>query len=526
LEYVRKSKGRRTHGTCTWLVARSKYTAWLGADNLQLLHITGNPGIGKSVMSTFLINELHEKAKTTKLTLAYYFCDNKDDRRNTASCLVRGLLLQLLRQQPKLFRHVLNEYAYKKDKLFTDFNDMWRMFISVLKDEAIGRVYLLIDALDECTPPSSESFLSSLKEFLEQKSARNSNLHILITSRPERRILDNISPDHYLQMDSAKINSDLTLYIDEKVNQLARNRKYSASLKNEVRSALVNRSGGTFLWVSLVIQDLAKTTVTRLVKEKLRSLPKSLEEIYERIISEISSEELPFATLTLQLLVAAKRPLSRQELATAIVMHGWKKATLPSQDQIEEAADDFTCCQSLLYVDVQRPISGDDSRGQFTVDLTTINFIHQSVKDYLIRQHPSNLKAPIPVSLFKDLDFLMFEICWKYLSAREFDHGHMIIKKEHGRLIDSDVRGAILFRKTSNLGLLQIRGFTSYAISEWIEHARDFSPSVLSHSFWSTTDFNTVATLRDRLLLLVSEVGIVALVGHLVEKGADIKERR
>ena len=78
LEYVRQLKGDRTYGTCTWLVAREEYVSWITGNHKTLLHITGSPGIGKSVMSAFLVDELLEKAKTTEMILAYYFCDNKD----------------------------------------------------------------------------------------------------------------------------------------------------------------------------------------------------------------------------------------------------------------------------------------------------------------------------------------------------------------------------------------------------------------------------------------------------------------
>ena len=93
LAAIRRSTGERVKGTCEWLLVREEYTAWLVRNNLPLLQLVGAPGIGKTIISSFLIDELERKAQQMSvMTLAYYFCDNKDEKRNTATAILQSFL--------------------------------------------------------------------------------------------------------------------------------------------------------------------------------------------------------------------------------------------------------------------------------------------------------------------------------------------------------------------------------------------------------------------------------------------------
>jgi hypothetical protein len=79
LAAIRRSKGERVDDTCEWLLVQTEYIAWLVGNNTQLLRLVGAPGIGKTMISSFLVGELEERAKKSpKMTFSYYFCDNKN----------------------------------------------------------------------------------------------------------------------------------------------------------------------------------------------------------------------------------------------------------------------------------------------------------------------------------------------------------------------------------------------------------------------------------------------------------------
>ena len=164
---ILRTKGTVVQGTCTWLLDESEYLDWEDKEGPQLLRIRGGPGIGKTIMSTFLVDKLERKVeKDSAMTLAYYFCDNRDKSRNTATALLRGLLLQLLRKRPILFEHIEKDYVEMKDRLpelFNSIDGLWRIFRTMLNDHNTGKIYILVDALDECERSSRQSFLTYLQ---------------------------------------------------------------------------------------------------------------------------------------------------------------------------------------------------------------------------------------------------------------------------------------------------------------------------------------------------------------------------
>src|SRR6478735_6645779 len=61
LSDIRSQKGKRIGHTCEWILKREEFSAWGANNNSQLLRLIGSPGIGKTMMSTFLIEIIKGK---------------------------------------------------------------------------------------------------------------------------------------------------------------------------------------------------------------------------------------------------------------------------------------------------------------------------------------------------------------------------------------------------------------------------------------------------------------------------------
>jgi len=73
------------------------------------------------MLAVFLAEELERDANDMQNTLfLQYFCDNKDEKRNTAVTIIRGLIFQLLQFRSKLFDYILPSFKIQKESLFTD----------------------------------------------------------------------------------------------------------------------------------------------------------------------------------------------------------------------------------------------------------------------------------------------------------------------------------------------------------------------------------------------------------------------
>lgn len=62
-----------------------------------ILTIWGSPGRGKTVLSIFLTEELERRGKAI-----FYFCGAEDEKRNSATSVLRGLLRHLTFKHPRL----------------------------------------------------------------------------------------------------------------------------------------------------------------------------------------------------------------------------------------------------------------------------------------------------------------------------------------------------------------------------------------------------------------------------------------
>jgi hypothetical protein len=165
-----QTKGPIVDGTCKWIKTNALYDLWLRSHS-QLLWLSGGPGKGKTMLSIFLAEELERTAKLSQNTLfLQYFCDNKDEKRNTALTIIRGLIFQLLRLRPKLFDHILPSFKIQKESLFTNssFETLWRIFVSMIRDPLFGSTYCILDGLDECDETLLEVLLRKFAVFYLQ----------------------------------------------------------------------------------------------------------------------------------------------------------------------------------------------------------------------------------------------------------------------------------------------------------------------------------------------------------------------
>ena len=503
LAAIRSAKGDRVPGTCEWILTQDRYTAFLVEDGPRLFWLSGGPGIGKTMISSFLVQELaHLAEQSLQMTLAYYFCDDKDDKRRTATAILRGLLLQLLRQRPVLFKHIQPGFDMSRDTLFTNFHSLWRVFVSVVQDPEADDVYCLIDALDECEKESRQLFLTSLTSFFDLQQNITTSVKFIVTSRRENDIEEELlSADNpYVQdlhIDKGNVNRDLYKFINVKVNQLAAKRKFrSKRTAEEIERALAQKAGGTFLYVSLVLNELRRTPESQM-QRKLQEWPSELNGIYDKILSQIEGGCEDIVRMVLRWIVVARRPLKIREIAMACVLSSedFIDNTI-SSDDLDRHENDFVWCRSFVYVD--------------NLNLT-INLVHQSAKDYLLGTYLQANEALSQYHIVLDkTNLLMFRICWTYLSLIESERGTEIFSRllGYGWMLDSHERKDVL------------KGycFSKYAIEEWQNHAETALPALAAdHEFWKD-DFNTT-TLRHIWLMEAARKGQELVIQRLLNEG-------
>ncbi|KAF4609832.1 hypothetical protein G7Y89_g15791 [Cudoniella acicularis] len=365
------TKGARVDGTCKWITTNPLYKSWL-CSHSQLLWLSGGPGKGKTMLSIFLAEQLEHTAKNLPDTLfLQYFCDNKDEKRNSGVVIVRGLIWQLLQKRRQLFVHILPSFEDRdKTQLTTSFETLWRIFEATIRDPILCRVFCVLDGLDECDLASLEKLLQNFATLLLKSiepPACHLNLVIVSRSYPEfiPKILSSF-PRIRLDPDAdTDVNNDIRRFIKVKVNDLSEHKQYPEPLSRRVEKVFQDRAQGTFLWVGIVAQELWKYKATE-VEKALDLFPSGLEELYARILLQINRDRRETAAKILLWVVMAIRPLTLSELSIAIDI---RSSTSFSQDEVMR--DQVSYCGYFL-----------------TIKEDKVGLIHQSAKDYLLRTIP------------------------------------------------------------------------------------------------------------------------------------------
>jgi hypothetical protein len=290
---LKRRKGDRAFGTCSWIFETEELQHWLGLstyndqEERSMLWLYGNPGTGKSTMAITLSEELPSKPyfQNGSKTIAYFFCDSSSDVNRTAISVLRGLLYQLVKQHPTLMKHLLPRYIERKDRLFGSFDALWDILLEIAKNSDAMEFYYIIDALDECEPNSQETLFEQIHQTFRNPNSKvsaPSNMHVLITSRPYHEIRRSLSTFRSKDLATYEaVASDLRKVIQEKVDVLHKRNRYPKALIADISRVLEDKAEGTFLWVGITCDELAQVQSRNALKT-LQALPRGLNSLYQK----------------------------------------------------------------------------------------------------------------------------------------------------------------------------------------------------------------------------------------------------
>jgi hypothetical protein len=359
---IEDTKGGLLTDSYRWVLDNDTFKKWKQDPDSRLLWVKGDPGKGKTMLFCGIINEL-QKAVCNTVTVSYFFCQATDSRINTATAVLRGLLYMLVSQQPSLVSHVRKKYDNAGKSLFKDLN-AWvaleEIWTDMLRDPRLNPTYLIIDALDECV-----TNLPKLLEFIAKQSSASSCVKWIISSRNWPDIETQLERAGHkvklsLELNAKSVAAAVDVFIQQKVDQLAEERRYKTELRHTVLQHLRSNANNTFLWVALVCQDLRTTPSWNVVK-RLPLFPPGLDSLYERMIDQIiKSKSAEICRQVLASTAILYRPVTISELVALVEQ-------LEDLDDLESVREIIGFCGSFL-----------------TLREDTVYFVHQSAKDFLL----------------------------------------------------------------------------------------------------------------------------------------------
>ncbi|KAJ4147168.1 hypothetical protein LMH87_001711 [Akanthomyces muscarius] len=227
--------------------------------------------------------------------------------------------------------------------------------------DARSKVFIVLDALDECTSGSDECEDRSLHKFLDVifQLQVTGNVNLLATSR--------FIPDISKRFDAALVqevrasSDDITSYVSTEVKLMGGKIKGDDELQAVIKKTILEAVDGMFLMARLYIQSLRACMMTkRKVKEALERFARQqfasdtnrTHRAYDEAVLRIDSQNKEYqitARHALLWITYAERPLTANELIHALAVEGGKPSF--DEDNVAHIEDVVSVCAGLVALD-------------------------------------------------------------------------------------------------------------------------------------------------------------------------------
>ncbi|EPE30107.1 Ankyrin repeat-containing protein [Glarea lozoyensis ATCC 20868] len=378
---------RRQEGTGEWLLQDQNFQSWLTGFKRKLW-CQGIPGSGKTILTSIMVNSLEEKFGDQNVGIAYIYCVYREQ--TSPSELIASLLKQLIQHRPVVSTDILELYKYHRRKqtrpLLTDY---LRVLFSEVRN--FSRVFILIDALDECSEEqkAKDLFLNEVLKLVPLVS-------VLITSRdePDKKNGFQDKPDLVIKATKEDVRRYLETRLEKELSNFVRK---GSPLWAEIVDTVVRKSRGMFLLAQLHMDSLGREDTGKGVRKALQELPEQIDGTYEKAMARIKNQDSRKAERAAQVLswiCYAARPITVDELRYALAVEIGD--TRVDEEAVPDGNHLVSLCAGLLTIDH---------------DSNIIRFVHYTTQEYFERIKKERYpKAPTQIVM----------ACITYLSFNEF----------------------------------------------------------------------------------------------------------
>ncbi|RQM05139.1 hypothetical protein DH86_00003148, partial [Scytalidium sp. 3C] len=140
----------RVEGSGGWLLERKEYVSWKDGDaGSNILWCHGIQGSGKSVLTSIIIDELRGLVSQPETYIAFFYFDYRVQGDQTAAHVLSSLLRQIVSTMPELPQSIIDVYEKAHDSTpLLPLHELEKLILNIAL--TIPRLYIIIDALDEC----------------------------------------------------------------------------------------------------------------------------------------------------------------------------------------------------------------------------------------------------------------------------------------------------------------------------------------------------------------------------------------
>ncbi|KAI3319862.1 hypothetical protein HD806DRAFT_250841 [Xylariaceae sp. AK1471] len=400
----------RHPGTGTWLTDSLPFQQWIETADSKMW-LSGNPGVGKTVLAGAVVQKALEKGKSSsKVGVAFFFCDYKDEKSTISSNILGAMASQLARQNDQAFDELkkLFESLHPRNGLAKDPDS------DVLHDclerifETFDQVILVADGLDECGNNTD-----GVTQTLVDLADHSANVSMALLSRKEYMINLRLQDSSFLEIEISAQKEDLLLYVGAEIDKRIKDgrlRINNMELKDEIYTKLSNEADGMFRWVTCQLDYICGCPTDADRKAALKQLPPTLDATYERILRRINQghpRAQKIVQKCIQLIAVDWTKLRTSYIRHLISVPETLNATLDKHAIVTEAEISLLCSSFVR--------KSEDGR--------YFEFSHFTVREFFERK---TLQSDPELAGYHVSEFIcnaaLGRQCLRYLQLRNFDH--------------------------------------------------------------------------------------------------------
>jgi hypothetical protein len=202
------------------------------------------------VGSSTVIEDIDATRKAGLASLAFFYCDFRDDQKKDLRGILSSVLVQLCHQSDSYSEFLFKLYSEHANGSRHASDDVLAGCLQdLLKLPGQAPVYLIVDALDECSNTSSipsprDEVLNLIQELVKSQIP---HLRVCVTSRPEadiKDVLERLVLHTVALNDESGQKRDIEEYIESVINENPKNKRWKAADKQLVIDVLTEKAQG------------------------------------------------------------------------------------------------------------------------------------------------------------------------------------------------------------------------------------------------------------------------------------------
>lgn len=476
------------NSTFNWLIAHSSFQTWTQTCS-GLLWIRGHPGSGKSTLLKYaMATENHSQ----NIIASFFFNGHGSSLEKSLSGLYRSLLHQLLPFSPekhgeitRIYNNRCETYGEHEKQWFWHEKELELWLKDLLISLSAHSTKIYVDAIDEGGKEAAAKIATYFERILTHTLKAGRTLKVCLTCRHYPIISGLANMEICVENEN---RDDIAVYARTEFS-IGGLSKDKAQILGK---AIIEKANGIFQWAIIVVPrmiDLCQIgTKLRKVQEVIKQLPEELNELYCQIIKTIPNSEQTDSLALIQWICLAISPLSLSEMRYALVVN--KDTHYTAQSALEDDAAFIEGDE-----DMEKQVK-HLSRGLAEVkkhhESNWIQFIHQSVYDYLVLSGLQMLTEQSAASLINQGHLRLVRSCIRYLEMDDLS-----LERE-----EASTPEMVRYRRTNQSRftkkICHSYPLAEYATKAWVFHFKHTESSTHPKELLDT--FGLILSTRPTLL--------------------------